>query len=355
MNLLIISTVPFRRTGIPVAIMNNYRLFNHSDIRCTFITYGCVDKLYEKEILKNGDEIFIFPHRTKNTLLYIRKLRKFSKHKKYDIAHIHGNSSSMVFELLALKGNVKTICQAHNTNCVHSKLHNFLYPLFINMVEEKAACTEEAGNFLYRGSAFKVLKNGVNSSDYKFSNDVRRTVRENMKVDKEFVLLHVGGFTKQKNHKFLIELFKLYYQKNSFARLWLIGDGENRIPIMDLVREYNLDKAVKFIGRTDKVAKYMMAADCFVLPSLYESFGIVNIEAQATGLSCIVSTSVPDAAKISENFYKVPLNDKERWIEIIECCRKLVIHRSDSYLNVLNNGFDVSQTSEELMNYYKSL
>lgn len=355
MNLLIISTVPFRRTGIPVAIMNNYRLFNHDDIQCTFITYGCVDKLYEDEILKNGDEIFILPHRTKKVLSYMKKLREISKGKKYDIAHVHGNSSTMIFELIALKGNLKVICQAHNTDCVHFKLHKFLYPLFTNLVEERAACTEEAGIFLYKNRAFKVLKNGINSSDYRFSSDTRLLYRNKMKVNEEFIILHVGGFTNQKNHKLLLETFRIYHKKNSLSQLWLIGDGENKENILSYIHRNNLKGVVRLIGRTNEVAKYMMAADCFVLPSLYESFGIVNIEAQATGLPCVVSTSVPDVAKISDYFYKVPLDDTSKWVEAIDKCQKITIQRRNSSLNVFEYGFDVSQTSKELINYYKSL
>lgn len=103
MNLLIVSTVDFNKHGIPVSIMNNYRLFNHSDIHCTFVTYDSIDEMYKKEILKNGDEVFLLPHRKRRTLKYIKELKNIAKSKNYDIAHVHGNSSTMLFELLALK------------------------------------------------------------------------------------------------------------------------------------------------------------------------------------------------------------------------------------------------------------
>lgn len=354
MNLLIISTVYLRKTGIPVSIMNNYRHFKHSDIHCTFVTYG-VDKSYEDEIFQNGDEIFILPNRMKRPMAYMKELRKIASSKKYDLAHVHGNSSTMLIELLALKGQVKVICQAHNTNCVHSTLHKILYPLFIKMSEEKSACTEEAGKFLYRKHNVKVLKNGIEAAKYSFSYDIRKEIRDNVGANGNYVILHVGGFYKQKNQDYLLEIFKQYHEKNPLSQLWLIGEGEKKESIMNLVQKYQLENFVKFIGRTNDVSKYMMAADCFVLPSLYESFGIVNIEAQATGLPCIVSTSVPDVAKISDFFYKVPLDDTSKWVEAIENCRKLTIQRKDSSLNVFEYGFDVSQTSKELVNYYKSL
>lgn len=354
MNLLIISTVDLRKTGIPVSIMNNYRLFNHSDIHCTFVTYG-VDKSYEDEIIQNGDKIFILPNRMKKPIAYMRKLREIVNSKKYNLAHVHGNSSTMVMELLVLKGQVKVICQAHNTNCVHSTFHKILYPLFIRLVEEKTACTEAAGKFLYRKHKFKVLKNGIETAKYSFSSDIRKKFRDSMGIGENFAILHVGGFSEQKNHDFLLEVFKKYHEKNPLSQLWLIGEGVKKESIINLVHKNKLDQFVKFIGRTNDVSKYMMAADCFLLPSLYESFGIVNIEAQATGLPCVVSTSVPDVAKISDYFYKVPLDDASKWLEAIDKCQKITIQRRNSSLNVFEHGFDVSQTSKELINYYKSL
>ena len=355
MNLLIVSTVDFNKHGIPVSIMNNYRLFNHNDIHCTFVTYGSIDEEFKKEILQNGDEVFLLPHRKKRTLRYIRELRKIAKSLNYDIAHVHGNSSTMLFELLALKGLVTVVCQAHNTDCVHSMLHKVLYPLFIKEVNHRVACTYEAGIFLYQNNTFKVLKNGISAGDYKFSNDVRKKIRDNMKVSDKFVILHVGSFNKQKNHEYLIDIFKMYHDKNPKSQLWLVGEGATKDKVKNLTKKYEIEEFVNFIGRTNEVAKYMMAADCFVLPSLYESFGIVNVEAQATGLPCVVSTSVPDAAKVSEYFYKVSLNDVKRWVETIELCQEIAIQRKISYLDIFRHGFDVSQTSEELINYYKSL
>lgn len=355
MNLLIVSTVDFNKHGIPVSIMNNYRLFNHSDIHCTFVTYDSIDEMYKKEILKNGDEVFLLPHRKRKTLKYIKELKNIVKNKKFDIAHVHGNSSTMLFELLALKGLVKIVCQAHNTDCVHSILHRMMYPLFINMVEHKVACTEEAGSFLYQNQTFKVLKNGVPAINYKFSDDIRKKYRINMKANEKFVILHVGAFNDQKNHKYLIDIFNMYHGENPQSQLWLIGEGTTKEYIKNLTKKYDIEDAVNFIGKTNEVAKYMMAADCFVLPSLYESFGIVNIEAQATGLPCVVSDSVPNVAKVSKFFYKVSLNDKQKWVEVIGSCRKLAIQRETSYLNILDYGFDVSQTSSELLEYYKGL
>lgn len=355
MNLLIVSTVDFNKHGIPVAIMNNYRQFDHTSIHCTFVTYDSVDDFFEKEIRKNGDDVCVLSHRKKDTFKYIKELRSLAISKKFDLAHIHGNSSTMVFELIALKGMVKTVCEAHNTDCVHSFLHRALYPLFFCMVEERAACTKEAGVFLYNKRDFQILKNGIDSNEFKFSQNIRERIRKEMAVDDEFVILHVGAFNEQKNHQFIIDLFGLYKQTNPNSKLWLIGEGNQRESIIFLSRKNDLEDSVSFVGKIDNVSEYMMAADCFILPSLYESFGIVNIEAQATGLPCIVSKAVPDASKISDYFFKESLYDMNNWVNALNICKKLTIQREQSYLNVLKQGFDVKQTSKELLAYYRGL
>ena len=117
----------------------------------------------------------------------------------------------------------------------------------------------------------------------------------NLSMD-TFILGHVGRFYKVKNHEKIISIFKCVLQKNPHSVLLLIGDGSTleRKRVHELVKEYSLQNKVKFLGVRKDATALMSCFDAFVLPSVQESFSLVLIEAQAHGVRCVASDTVPD-------------------------------------------------------------
>ena len=344
MKILIVSCVEFNRSGIPTAIMNNYRLFDHKNTRCDFVVFGCIDADSRKEIESYGDSVIYLAHRKKHTLKYISQLRKVVKNERY--------------ELLAVGKLTKIIIQAHNSDCSHSIIHKLLYPFFIKRHFYKVACSPEAGEFLFKNHKFTIIKNCIDVNKFIFHQEIRDIIRTISKSLDDTVFLHVGMFNEQKNHPLLIEIFEKYHSENERSQLWLIGDGSKKNEILELVKKKKLEDVVLFLGIVNNVNDFMMGADILLLPSLYESFGIVNIEAQATGLPCVVSDTVPTMAKLSELFLQVPLNGSiSEWKNAIDTAIQIgkKINRTKSYLDVIKAGFDDRSTSTELMDYYKKL
>lgn len=355
---MVVSTVDFNKHGIPLAILNNYRKFDHNTIHCTFITNGSIDEDFSKEISGFGDQIYVLPDRKRKTWEYIKKLRKISKKNHFDIAHIHGNSSTMLFELLALKGTCKIICQAHTTGGIHSFINKLLYPIFITLTEFRAACNEEAGKFLFRRNSFEILNNGINSEKFAFNHKTRTELRYSYNAESKKIILHVGSFNEQKNQIFLVNLFEQILHDIPDAILWFIGCGPNLTNIKKAVKQKKLESKIIFIGSTTNVCDYMMAADCFVLPSKVESFGIVNIEAQATGLPCLISDVVPKSVQLLPNVTFISLNEGlNKWAhelkEILNSGSK--INRKDANLVIKNSIYDAGNTSKHLIEYYSKI
>lgn len=359
MNLLIIPTVDFNRHGIPIAILNNYRKFNHKKIHCTFAINGSIDSEYAEEIRSYGDQILILPNRKKQTFSYIKKLRGIAKEKRFDVAHVHGNSATMLFELVALKGVCKTICQAHTTGGIHSIINFILYPMFITMTKYRAACSEEAGRFLFKKHDFKVLDNGIDTSKYLYKRGVKENIRNANMINEEKVILHVGSFCYCKNHVFLVNVFEQVAKNMNNVVLWLVGDGEDMDNIQRLVIEKKLEHAIKFIGKVNNVWDYMIAADCFCLPSRIESFGIVNIEAQAAGLPCLISDVVPSKVKLLKNVEFLSLKESVQvWGEKLENILKCSIsdeERKVANMIVKKSEYDTNKTSIQLQQYYETV
>ncbi len=97
---------------------------------------------------------------------------------------------------------------------------------------------------------------------------------------------HVGRFVAQKNHTFLIDVFKEFLEIMPNSKLVLIGNGETKEDIMRKIVELKIEKNIILLENIKNVNEYMQAFDLFLFPSLYEGLGIVLIEAQAAGLKC---------------------------------------------------------------------
>jgi len=129
----------------------------------------------------------------------------------------------------------------------------------------------------------------------------------------DVILLHIGRFSLQKNHKLLIEAFALALRECPKMRLWLVGDGELRSAVEKLVAEKGLQPQVTFLGIRTDVAELLSQCDIFVLSSDWEGMPLTVLEAMATGRA-VISTSaggVPELVEDGVNGILVPLGDAE--------------------------------------------
>lgn len=103
--------------------------------------------------------------------------------------------------------------------------------------------------------------------------------------------LSVGFLNKNKNHSMLIEAFKIAFNGDENYLLNIAGDGTEKSKLESLIKEFRLEKQVSLLGELtrEEVRDEMQKADYFVLPSKYETFGLVLIEAMSCGLPVIAT------------------------------------------------------------------
>ena len=146
--------------------------------------------------------------------------------------------------------------------------------------------------------------------------DKEKLLRELNLPKGTFILGHVGRFNKVKNHEKLIRIFRSLLQKNPHSVLLLIGDGntQERKRVHKLVKEYSLQNKVKFLGVRKDATALMCCFDAMALPSYQESFSLVLVEAQAQGVRCVASDTVPDEVICNDNCFKLSINEpSEKW------------------------------------------
>ena len=357
MKVLVINTVPFSINGISNVIMNFYRNTRKS-VFYEFIINGIIDDSYQREFLENNSKFYIL-NRNKNSIGYIISLSKIIKKGDYDIIHIHGNSALMSIDLMACVlscSKALRVVHGHNTGCSHNALHRILYPLFKRNYDYAIACSKAAGRWLYGKNPHIVLNNGIDEKRFTFDNKVRKNERmRNGISDNEKVILHVGVFNEQKNHAFLIDIFSEILRREPDALLRLVGNGRKLHEIKQKVHDYGIDDKVQFPGTTVYPEIEYNLADVFVLPSLYESFGLVAVEAQCSGLPCVMSDAVPKDIMITDSVSFVSLESPiEEWVNQIVEYMNNASERKDNSESVIAHDYSIRKSALKLAAFYES-
>ena len=206
------------------------------------------------------------------------------------------------------------------------------------------ACSKEAGDFLFgKDKPFEIFPNAIDCEQFRFSEEKRKEVRKALNIENCFVMGHIGRYEEQKNHRKLIEILKAVSEKRPNAILMSIGDGVLMDDVKTYSKELGVYDKVLFLGQRKDVSDLINAFDVFLLPSLYEGFGIVQIEAQANGLHCFSSQGViPAEADITGNVSFIPLEESsERDLNAIQ--------------TVKNKGYDSHLSAQRLTEVYESL
>lgn len=216
-------------------------------------------------------------------------------------------------------------------------------------------CGEESGKWLYgekNKSRFIMLNNAIDAAVYSFDASKREEMRRQLGLTGELVIGHVGRFNPQKNHAFLLDIFTSLLKKEPDAALLLVGDGEGMPKIQAKAQELGIAEHVCFLGVRSDVADLMQAMDVFVFPSLYEGLPVTMVEAQASGLPCIISDKVPPECILTDGLVNImPLSaSPEAWAEKILMMR--AVPRTDRHEEIAAHGFDITTEAVKLQEFY---
>ena len=353
--------------GAETMIMNYYRHIDKTQIQFDFIIHSNRNdkQFYEDEIKKMGGNIFHLPkYFVLNHFSYKRKWKRFFKeHPDYKIIHGHMRSTASIYLKIAKKFGLKTISHSHsmdNGNGIKAVVRNFLCGKIVKYSDYFVACSNDAAVWLFgpsilNSSKYILLKNAIELSKYRFDPKIRKIVRKELDINNEFVIGHVGRFCTQKNHEFLIDLFKkMNDDSNINLRLILVGTGELRDRIVEKSIDYKIIDKIIFLENRSDVNEILQAFDIFCFPSIHEGLGIAAIEAQASGLPTIISNFVPSDTIVTKNVYKLPL-DISLWEENIRRIYSLQFERCFNYEDLRLAGYDINNEIKKLEKLYLNI
>lgn len=357
-NVLVINTVGFHVNGVSTVIMNLYNETKGS-YKYDFTFPNYMDEKFIKQLEKKN-RIFKLSDRKKRTLNYIVGLTKIIRKNNYDVIHIHGNSNTMLIEILSAKLAFyagRLIIHTHNTNVGEAKvLRSILNRILINSVSRIVACGNEAGKALYGSRPFDIICNGIDLEEYSFSFDNRNRFREEIEASSTDILIgHVGRMNDQKNQDFLLDLMK-YVPETIPIKLVLIGDGVNENLLKKKAAALNIDNVVIFLGPREKTNYIYSGLDVLVMPSKYEGVPLVAIEAQAANLPVIISNKVDREINITNFVSFLPIDKNEevfkQWFDQIKKYNCLNRTNSNNIELLRKSGFDIKNSGKEIKKLY---
>lgn len=346
------------RGGLETMLMNYYRNIDREKVQFDFLTHRDFEADYDQEIKALGGKIYHLPRLNPFSPTYLRQLDGFFKeHPEYKIVHSHLDCMAGIPLKYAEKNKVPVrIAHAHSSNLTKDEKY-LLKLLFKKNITKYAthlfACGEEAGRWMFGGKEFSVLNNAIDAKKYSFNEATRRKIRASFKIDRDTLVIgHVGRFAPPKNHDFLIDIFSSVVSMNPNSRLLLVGVGELQENIKKKVFSLGLSEKVIFAGLRDDIPAVMQSMDVFVMPSLFEGLPVVMVEAQASGLPCLISDKVPIECRKTEGLVKfLPLNiGAENWSK--EILKSKNVARRDTCDEIKKTGFDILSNAKKLEKYY---
>lgn len=323
------------RAGLETMLMNYYRNMDRKKVQFDFLM--CHDGIfdYDGEILDMGGRIYHIPSLSpQNIRQHLKGLKQFfAAHREYQIIHCHLDALSS-FALRAAKISKVPVRIAHSHNNGFER--NWKYPLRVITktiiplyATDLWACSKEALQFMFRirtcGVRTAIIPNAIDSSRFVFSYKKRQEFRRLQGLEGKYVIGHIGRFVYQKNHDYLLSVFAVFHKVHRNSVLLLAGEGPEKERIRQKTAAEGLSDAVRFLPPQADVSDLYAAMDVFLLPSRFEGFGMVLLEAQASGLPCVVSDRVSPSSSISEQVQRLSLElPPEEWAEVTwTACQKL--------------------------------
>lgn len=318
------------RGGAETFLMNTLRNINRKKYQFVIATFEAPkddNKYVYADELKdlNVKIVRLRDTRTKKPWDFTKQIENLVRSEKIDIIHSQIDFMSALTLPGAKRGGAtKLIAHSHNTynskfdSPVKNLASKILRKRLLKYATIRLACGFDAGKYLYGPRAkFTVIPNGIDTEAFRFDLKARKRIRKEYNIpDDAKVLLNVGRLEKQKNQRFLIEIFNKYTEKNTDAHLFIIGNGSLHDELAEQITKSDFAKNIHLLSARPDVRDYYMAADFFLLPSLYEGIPFVGIEAQATGLKCLFSDHTPKETKILDSSIFIP-NELDVWVKRI--------------------------------------
>lgn len=353
-------------SGITQYILNILGELESADMRVDILSFRNYRLKKWTEI--HGTEYFEFDISIYKHPCVYRHFLKAVFSKGYDAVHFNlsGLSTLTFFKIAKKCGTKKIIMHSHSSftdlasklrRTVFSNLHKFLRVFANKYYDVKCACSVPAAEWMYgkkNAQSALILNNAVDTEKFAYSEINSEEIRAKYRVKTKYLIGHIGRFTVQKNHSFLIDVFSELCKNRNDCTLMLVGNGEFLENIKNKVNDLNLNDRVIFVDFQEDIYKYYSAMDVLLLPSLFEGLPITLVEAQANGLSSLVSDAVTKECDLTGLTEFYPLSEGcNAWAQkISEMLKNGTEHKTDVSEMLRKSGFSLASQAKVISKLY---
>ncbi len=346
--------------GAETLIMNINRNIDTDKLRFDYAVENNADGFYAQEIKQLKGNLYPFITLRPGFATYwfnvFNLIKIIKRNGPYEALHIHYMFRNWFFLAVAyFCGIKKRVSHSHNVKMLSGGefflLNLIRRRLLLLFATDLFACSEQAGIDLYgKNAKFTIMNNGIDCSRFAYNPALRAKTRAFLGIENKFVLGNIGRLSEQKNHTFLLDIFKNVSAKNKNAVLMIAGTGHLETELKQKAEELGLKDIVMFLGARKDTAELYQAMDVFVFPSLFEGLGIVAIEAQTAGLPCVMADTIPPEAFVV-NCASLPLESgAEAWAR--EILNYTSFDRRDKSEEIKSAGFDIKTVASQMQEFY---
>lgn len=369
--------------GAESRIMDLYRHTDRNRVQFDFLVHSGEEGFYEKEIRELGGRIFRVPRfRIYNYFSYRKALKEFfQKHHEFALVQGHMTSTAAIYLPIAKKAGVKKTAAHARSAGVDKGLKGTMTRFLRRNLADKAdylfTCSELAGISVYGEKAVRegktiFIPNAIDCAGFTFDPEKRKKMREELGLTDAIIIGHVGRFHYAKNHEYLLRVFAELCRMSAGAggstaetgadqkyHLILLGEGPLMEDTRKLAEELGVADKVHFLGNHKNIADYYQAMDYFVYPSRYEGMPGTIVEAQASGLPCLMSDTICREVIATELVETMSIEEEPKaWAEVLQQRIDALVSKQENRekyaAKMAAAGFDVQAQAERMMRFYES-
>lgn len=359
--------------GAESRVMDLYRHMDRERVRFDFLVHTEKEGHFDKEIKELGGQIFCVPRfRLYNFYSYRKAVKNFFEgHREFQAVQGHITSTASIYLPIAKKAGIPvTIAHARSAGVdkgIKGKMTRWMRRNLSKKADYLFTCSELAGISVFGEKAVRegktiFIPNAIDCRLFAYNEKKRMELRRKLGIEDKYVIGHVGRFHYAKNHEYLLHIFaelckkeKLnedLKNKKSFVLL-LLGEGSGMEGARALAEELGIADRVYFLGNRDNIYDYYQAMDYFVYPSRYEGLPGTMVEAQASGLKCVMSDTICREVAVTELVHTMDIRaDAALWADYI---RETADYQRKSHVEEMQKaGFDVNGQAERMMAFYEN-
>ncbi len=247
-----------------------------------------------------SDQGIIVHHRPfTNSLKFYSQLIRLLRTHQFDVVHIHTEHAALTYACLArIAGTPHIIRTIHSSFLFEGLLRVVLRvrrwaARQLGVVQVSISDSVKQNEQTRFGNPTWLIYNWCDDLHFRLpsieeSSESRKRLGL---LEYQKVVVNVGNCAPVKNHEAIIHALALI-KKNGLALLyWHIGEEDSEYKERTLTRELGLEAQVRFWGRQEDVRPFLWAADIFIMPSFYEGFGLVVLEALESGMQLVLANT----------------------------------------------------------------